>query len=369
MSKIKIALVHDFLNQMGGAEKVVWEFHQLFLDAPLFTSIYDQQKMPVYFKEIDIKTSFMQKLPWVFKLFRFYFWIYPFAFRRFALSQYDVILSGSTAFAKSIKKPKNALHIHYCNTPPRFLWMFEHYMQREKLPKVIKILVKLLTLPLRFLDFRAAQNVDYFIANTKNVADRIKKIYKRDSVIIYPPVETHKFRLADDVGDYYLIVSRLNTYKRIDLAVKAFNQLGYPLVIIGEGPDRKALEKLAKPNVKFLGRRSDEETVKYFARCRAFIFPGEEDYGITPVEAMAGGRPVVAYARGGALETVVDGKTGVYFYQQTESSLVEAVKKLSSLQLDPKQIRAHAQKFDSAAFKNKIKEFIDHIYQERIADT
>ena len=364
---MKLALVHDFLNQMGGAEKVVWEFHQMFPAAPLFTSVFDKQKMPPYFKEINIKTSFMQKLPYVFKLFRFYFLFYPLAFRRFDLSKFDCILSGSTAFAKSIKKPKGSVHIHYCNTPPRFLWMFEHYMQREKLPAILKILVKFITLPLRLWDLKNAKEVDYFIANTKNVAERIKKIYKRDSVIIYPPVDTTKFQPADSIGDYYLVVSRLNTYKRIDLAVKAFNKLKLPLLIIGEGPDRENLEKLALPNVKFLGRLSDTETQRYFARCQAFIFPGEEDFGITPVEAMACSRPVVAYAKGGALETVVDGKTGVYFYQQTPEALEQAVLKLNNMQFDHKLIREHAQKFNINAFRAKMKELVAKAYQERTA--
>jgi len=365
MTEMKIALAHDYLNQMGGAERVVLEFHEIFGDAPLFTSIYDKSVMPEEFAAMDIRTSFMQKLPLVFKYFKLYLLLYPLAFRGFNLSAFDVVLSSTTAFAKGVRKRRGALHFCYCNTPARFIWMFEHYMQRERYPAFFKTLLKMLTIPLRWWDRSAARDVDFFIANSKNVAERIKKIYKRDSVIIYPPVDTQKYLPIETIEPYYLVVSRLNTYKRIDIVIKAFNELGLPLKIIGEGPDRGNLEKLAKANIEFLGRLSDQEIQKYFAGCRAFVFPGEEDFGITPLEAMSCGRPVLAYAKGGALETVVDGKTGVLFHEQTKEAIIQAVKKLAGLNLDRAQIRAQAEKFDVSVFRAQLKEFIEDKCQKK----
>ncbi|MBU0580839.1 MAG: glycosyltransferase [Candidatus Margulisbacteria bacterium] len=362
---MKIALVHDYLNQMGGAEKVVLEFHDIYGDAPLYTSIYDKQKMPAEFVKLDIRTSFMQKLPWVFKYFKLYLLVYPFAFRSFNLSAFDVVLSSTTAFAKGVRKRKDAKHFCYCNTPARFIWMFEHYTQRERYPAFLKALLRMITIPLCWWDLRAARDVDFFIANSKNVADRIKKIYKRDSVIIYPPVDTKKYLPIKDVKPYFLVVSRLNTYKRIDIVIEAFNELGISLKIIGDGPDRLNLEKLAKDNIEFLGRLGDKEIPQYFAGCQAFILPGEEDFGITPLEAMSCGRPVLAYGKGGALETVVDGKTGVMFHEQSKEAIIHAVKKLAGLNLDGAQIRAQAEKFDVTVFRAKIKEFLENKCQKK----
>lgn len=361
---MKIAIVHDYLNQFGGAERVVSALHELYPDAPIYTSIYDEKRMPDNFRKMDIRTSFMQKFPFIFKFFKYYFLFYPLAFESFDLSEYDVILSSSSAFAKGVKKKKGQLHICYCYNPMRFVWRYDDYVKREGYPAFIKNILPVILGPVKRWDIETAREVDYFIAISKTIADRIKKTYGRESDIIIPPVECSLFRPSSQAQDYFLVLSRLNAYKRIDLAVKAFNKLDLALRIIGDGPDKKSLERMANPNILFLGRVSDEELAGNLAECRALIFPGEEDFGIVPVEAMASGRPVIAYRAGGAKETVLDGETGIFFDKQDVDSLVNAVKRFQFMTFDKKKIREWAEGFDKEVFKNKMREFINTKFEK-----
>jgi glycosyltransferase involved in cell wall biosynthesis len=356
---MKIAIVHDYLNQFGGAERVVAALHEIWPNTPIYTSIYDRRALPDVFRKMDIRVSFMQKFPFVFKLFKYYLWFYPLAFESFDLSEYDVILSSSSAFAKGVKKRENQLHICYCHTPMRFVWRYEDYVQKEAIHPVLKNILPIFLGPIKKWDLKTAKNIDFFIANSSNVAKRIKQTYDRESVIIYPPVETNIFRPSHQQSDYFLLLSRLNSYKRIDLVIEAFNKIDLPLKIIGDGPNRKYLESIAGNNIKFMGRMDDRQLVKYLARCRGLIFPGEEDFGIVPLEAMSAGRPVIAYGAGGALETVVEGQTGLFFETQTSRSLIKALDKFQFESFDQKKIRAHAKKFDKEIFKQKIKEFVE----------
>lgn len=357
---MKLALVHDYLNQAGGAERVVECLHEVFPSSPIFTSIYDRKRMPEIFRTMDIRTSFMQHLPFVMKQFKKYLPLYPSAFESFDLSAYDTILSSSSAWGKGIKKPKGAVHICYCHSPMRFVWMYEDYMEKEEYGALIRMILPPILKRLKKWDLKTTESVDHFIANSATTQKRIKLYYGRDSEVIHPPVDTSFFKPYNSkIEDCYLVVSRLNPYKHIDLAVEAFNELGLPLYVIGFGPDEKRLKRLAGPNIKFLGRLPDSEIVKHYSRCRAFILPGEEDFGLTPVEAQACGKPVIAYRAGGALESVVEGQTGVFFDKQEKESLIGAVRKFDGMSFDPARIRENALRFDKSNFKRKIKEFVD----------
>ncbi|MCX5751967.1 MAG: glycosyltransferase [Candidatus Saganbacteria bacterium] len=356
---MKLAIIHDFLSQMGGAERVVEEFHSIYPEAPIYTSVYNKEALPSSFQKMEIHTSYMQFLPFVSRFFKLYLPFYPSAIRSFKLNDFDVILSSSSAYAKGIRKPKGAKHFCYCHTPAKFLWMQELYFQREKLAPLAQMFLFPLLARQKQWDYKNSQQVDYFIANSRNVAGRIKRFYSKDSVVINPPVDASLIVPKDEEGGFFLVVSRLTTYKRVDLAVKAFNRLGLPLKIIGDGPDRKYLESIAKNNIEFLGFRSDQQVAGYYAACKALIFPGEEDFGIVPVEAMAAGRPVIAYGVGGATETVVPFKTGILFTNQTEESLIEAIGVFNKISFDKMTIRRHAEGFDRTVFKEKVRSYIN----------
>ncbi|OQA89886.1 MAG: GDP-mannose-dependent alpha-(1-6)-phosphatidylinositol monomannoside mannosyltransferase [Elusimicrobia bacterium ADurb.Bin231] len=363
---MKLAIVHDFLNQYGGAEKVIEAMHEVFPSAPIYTSIYNAESMPGVFRTMDIRTSFMQRLPFIKKHFKKYFLFYPLAFKCFDLSGYDVILSSSSAYAKGIKVPKNALHICYCYTPARFIWRYENYIEKERINIIGKSIISLLTSLLKKWDIGTSKSVDHFISTCNNVAQRIKDVYGRDSYIIYPPVETGKFYISETTGDYFLIVSRLNAYKRIDIAIEAFNELNLPLHVVGTGPQLEYLKNISGGNIKFLGKLDDEELSREYAECRAVIFPGEEDFGIVPLEANASGRPVIAFAAGGALETVKEGVGGTFFREQTVLSIMEAVKRFEQNEkiFASNTIRKNAILFDEQHFKRNLNKFVARKYFE-----
>ena len=358
---MKVALVHDYLNQMGGAERVVMAFHQLFPDAPLYTSIYDPERVDPAFKSMDIRTSFMQKLPLVTKHHQPYLPFYPFAMESLDLRDYDLVLSSSSAFGKGVITRPETMHICYCHTPMRWCWNYREYVEREQVGKVARSILPFLITGLRVWDQTSAMRVDHFIANSPVVAERIQKYYRRDAAVIPPPVEVGRFLFdpAAEPEDYFLIVSRLIPYKRIDLAIEACNRLQLPLVIIGGGRDLERLRKMAGPTIRFLGRLSDAEVLRYYAHCRALLFPGEEDFGITPLEAQASGRPVIAYGVGGALASVVDGMTGAFFHEPTVESLAAVLASFDERWYDPQTIRNHALEFDMPRFHRRVLQYIE----------
>lgn len=356
---MRVALVHDFLTQYGGAEKVLEAFHEIWPQAPIFTLFHDPKMMKGYFKDCNIKVSPIQNLPFGVKKYRWYLPFMPSAIERFNLSDFDLVISDCSAYSKGVLTKPGTMHISYLHTPTRYLWSdaYEYIDSLKGAEKVVsKFLAPILT-RLRIWDQIAAQRPDYLIANSGFIAQRIKHYYKRESHVIYPPVEISKFSIANKIQDYYLIISRFRPYKRVDLAIKAFNKLRMPLKIIGTGED-KLLKKIAGPNIEFLGFVSDKEKAKYLSHCKAFIHPQEEDFGITPIEAMASGRPVIAYKKGGATETVIDGLTGKFFKNQTAEDLAEAVLKLNLNEVKPQKIREHAQKFSKEQFKKDIKDFV-----------
>lgn len=356
----KIALVVSWLNQYGGAERVLEAVQSLYPDAPIFTSIYSPGAMPDTYRQWDIHSSFLARLPLPPKYQqRFYLPFYPRAFESLNLEGYQTILSITSAFAHGVRVPRGARHICYCLTPARFLWNYSDYVEREQIPAPARAFLPLLIPFLRDWDRRASTRVTQFIAISQTVRARISQHYGRDATIIHPPVDVERFQVSPPRGEFFLIVSRLVPYKRIDLAVQAFNQLGLPLVIAGDGRDRARLEALAKPNVKFLGRVSDAAQHDLFARCRAFIFPGEEDFGIAPLEANACGKPVIAYAAGGALETVVEGVTGEFFNAPSVASIAQTISTFEDGKFDPQTIRRHAEKFGVDVFKQKLQAVVE----------
>ncbi len=356
---MRVALVHDYLNQYGGAERVLEAFCEIWPEAPIFTLVYDKHRTGLAFEGRKIRTSFLQRLPLVRAHHRPFLMLMPLGVEQFDLSKYDLVISDSASYAKGVITRPNTLHICYCHTPTRYVWDDSHkYVEEFNYPGVIKKVIPPFLNYLRLWDEAAAARPDLYLANSKFVAARIKKYYNRPAQVIYPPVKTDKFYLADKPDNYFLLLSRFLPYKKVDLAIAAFNQLGWSLKIIGDGPDKNRLKKLAGSNIEFLGLVADSRLPEYYARCQAFIFPQEEDFGIAAVEAMAAGRPVIAYRGGGALEMVVEGETGLFFNEQTVESLVATLKKFRASDFSAGRIRQHALRFDKEVFKNKIKEFI-----------
>lgn len=357
---MKIALVHDHLVQYGGAERVLKVLQELYPGAPVFTLIYDQRAMGNDFVQKDIRSSFLQSFPGVPRFYQWYLPLMPAAIEHHNLSEYDVVISSASAFAKGVITGPRTLHICYCHTPTRYLWTDSHsYVRDLHLNRLFRKLIPLYLTHLRKWDRLTADRVDHFVANSHNVADRITKYYRRESEVIYPPVETSQFALAEHTNHYYLAGGRLVAYKRFDIVVEAFNKLGIPLKIFGTGPEEKKLRKLARPHIEFVGKVSDARRAELYAHCLAFINPQEEDFGITVVEAMASGRPVIAYPAGGALETVVAGVTGEFFDEQTWESLGDTVIRFKPDQYDPVAIRQHAEQFSVETFKKRFADFVE----------
>lgn len=361
---MRVALVHDYLNQYGGAERVLEAFCQLWPKAPIYTLLYDKRRTGLVFEERKIYTSFLQKVPLVKSHHRPFLMLMPLAIEQFDFSQYDLVLSDSSSYAKGIITHPGTLHICYCHTPIRYAWDDSHrYIEEFGYPRLIKKFIPFFMNYIRLWDQQAAARVDYFIANSHFVAQRIRKYYNREATVIYPPVKTNLFYLGSGQGTYFLMVGRFLSYKRFDLAIEAFNQLGWPLKIIGDGPERKKLQRQAKSNIEFIGLVSDQRLRELYAGCRALIFPQEEDFGLIIGEAMATGRPVIAYRAGGALEIVKEGETGLFFDEQTPNCLIETLRKFNPADFNPQIIRQQALQFDQELFKQKIREFIKGLVQ------
>lgn len=362
---MKVAIVHDWLTIYGGSESIVRILHDMFPEAPIYTTVYDKKNMPADFTQMDIRPSFLQRYPFAKKKYTMYLPFMPRAFESFDLSEYDLVISSNTSCSKGVLTGARTLHICYCNTPMRYGWDFYHEYIREK-GVLGKFLISCMMKKIRLWDRLSADRVDRFIANSHNVARRIRKHYGRRSHVIYPPVRTQMFTISDRKAseEYYLAVSRLVPYKRIDLLVDAFSVLGLPLKIIGDGSEMKELKKKASSNVQFLGRLEDDMVLKYMQGAKAFLFPGEEDFGITPIEAQACGVPVIAYGRGGALETVVNRKTGLFFMEQTKESVMEAVKSFENMTFQREVIADHAEKFSEERFRKELKDYILEEYRK-----
>jgi len=363
---MKVAIVHDALMETGGAERVVEILHEVFPDAPIYTSVFHPTSTFHTFRSMNIRPSPLQRIVRNRTIYRACFPLWPIVFEQFDLSPYELIISSCALWAKGVITKPETCHICFCYTPPRLAWRYHESVAYEDFNPLIRLLLAIWTKSYRQWDLAASSRVDYFIADSFNAARRIFKYYRRISTVIHPPVNASRYLISDEPGNHFLIVSRLNPYKRIDIAVQAFNQLGLRLKIVGTGPDEPRLRKIAKPNIEFMGRVSDQLLSELYARCQALILPGEEDYGITPLEAQASGRPVIAYGAGGALETVVEGTTGIFFHEQTPEALIEALKSFDAKQFDPIVIRRHALNFDKDAFKQEVSRFVQEKYKEHI---
>jgi len=362
---LRLALVHDWLNQVGGAEDVLTELVGMYPRASIYTSIYWRDHMPAAWKAWDIRPLWMDRLPAIYRHHQPYLPLYPLAFGGLRLADVDVVLSNKSGFCHGVRVAPGALHICYCLAPTRYVWQYDAYAARERFGGMVRGMLRPLLNALKRWDYAAAQRVDHFIAISSEVQARIRRFYDRDSTLIYPPVETARFTPSDQVDDYYLIVSRLIPYKRVDLAVAACTRLGLPLIVAGTGRDRAKLEAIAGPTVRFVGYVSDAELPDLMARCRAFIFPGLEDFGIAPVQAQAAGRPVIAFRGGGALDTVIAGVTGEFFDAQTVESLCAVLQTFDAARYMPAAIRAHALTFDASRFRRELSAFIDQAIATR----
>ncbi len=364
LSEAKIALVFDWMTNQGGAEKVNHVLHEMFPEAPIFTSIYNSKKLKG-FEKAKIHTSFIQNLPLAKRKHQIYLGMMPYAYELFDLSEFDIVISSSHACAKGVITKPETMHICYCHTPMRYAWDNWHsYINEYKMNPILKSFGKKRIHKLRIWDRLSAERVDHFIANSNTTKKRISKYYRKDSHVIYPMIKASDYKIAKETKPYYLAVGRLTPYKKFDLTIEAFNKLGLPLKIVGTGVSKKELKQKAKDNIEFLGFVSDAELHKLYSECEALIFPQIEDFGITPLEAMASGRPVIAYKKGGALDTIVENETGVFFKEQNTKSLTEAVQRFQGKKFDPQKIREHARKFDKKKFQRQMMEYIKNKWRE-----
>ena len=367
LSSLRVAIVHYWFVARAGGERVVEALAEIFPQADIFSLVVDPEILAPELQKRTIHGSFLQRIPGARKFHRHLFFLYPLALEQFDLSSYDLVISSESGSAKGVITSTKTCHVCYCHSPMRYIWdMYPAY--RRAMKPLTKAVFTLASHYMRLWDYTSAARVDYFVANSRFIASRIRKCYGRESVVIHPPVDTGDGSELASPGDTYLAVGRMVDYKRFDLAVEVCTRLKRQLIVIGEGPEYKSLKRIAGPTIRFLGKVSDAELRENLAKCRALLFPGEEDFGIVPVEAQSLGRPVIAYASGGALETVrgvahgatkVGDATGVFFTEQSVASLEEAILKYESMQsqFDPQVIREHALQFDREIFKGKIQDF------------
>lgn len=362
---MKIAIVHDWIIDIGGAENCLKEIFSLYNFSDIYTLVFKEESINKLNIPIErVRSSFIQKLPKAKTKYRNYLPFFPLAIEQFDLSKYDLIISSSHAVAKGVITNSNQIHVCYCHTPIRYAWdLYHQYLKEANLDKGIKgFLAKIILHYIRIWDYTTANRVDYFIANSKYTAKRIKRVYQRDATVIYPPVDVDNFELYTKKEDFYLTASRMVPYKKIDIIVEAFSQMpDKKLIVIGEGPDFEKIKSKAGKNVELLGYQPFNVLKDYMQRAKAFVFAAEEDFGIIPVEAQACGTPVIAFGKGGVLETVEENKTGIFFNEQTPESLVDAVKRfeLNQDKFDCREIRKNAERFNRERFKREFREFVD----------
>jgi glycosyltransferase involved in cell wall biosynthesis len=360
LSSLRVAIVHDWFYTRGGSERVVEALAEIFPQADLFTLFARPESMSPQLRSRKLTTSWLQSIPFIHRFHRQTLLLHPIALEQFDLSSYDLVISSSSSSVKGVITSPNTVHVCYCHSPMRYIWdMYPAYLR--DMPIIDRIFFALTAHKIRLWDYASAGRVDHFICNSHYVASRIRKFYRREAEVIYPPVEVQSVQLDDRQDDFYLAVGRLVHYKRFDLAIEACNQLKRRLKIIGTGPGLRRLKRIAGPNVEFLGFVSDVQKKEMLSRCRALLFPGEEDFGIVPLEAQACGRPVIAFGGGGALETVIgmednSSPTGVFFYESTPQSLAGAIQRFEECSncFEPETIREHALKFDASVFRKRI---------------
>lgn len=360
LSKLKVAIVCDWLVNVGGAERVVLALHEMFPDAPIYTSQYDPKKIN-WFKDADVRTTWLQKLP---KFLRKFLPVFrAWTFSHLDLNDYDLVISSSGAEAKGVKTGPNTIHICYCHSPTHYYWVrFDEYLAQPGfglLNPLAKIGLKLLVGPMRRWDFKAAQRPNYLIANSSYTQKNIKKFYKRDSEVIHPPVDIDRFKVKNTHHrSGFVITGRQTPYKRIDLVVEACKELNVPLVVIGNGPDHNKLVKAAGPKTTFLTNANDQDVANHLNSAEAFIFPNADDFGISAVEALASGTPVIAYKDGGSKDYIIEKKNGLFFDKQNVASLINAIETSLTIKFNNDFIKQSAEKFSDIQFKNNVKEFI-----------
>jgi glycosyltransferase involved in cell wall biosynthesis len=367
-TRLKVALVYDRVNKWGGAERVLLALHEIFPDAPLYTSVYDPKCAPWAKVFPKVHASFLQKIPFIKSLHELFGWLMPIAFESFSFDDYDLVISVTSEAAKGIITNKQTLHICYCLTPTRYLWSSHNYYFKNP-PVYFKIFPFFWTISRPFVaylkswEMKAAKRPDKIIAISTEVRNRIKKYYNRDAEIIFPPVEMHNVKHKFNGNrSYYLIVNRLVPYKKVDLAVSSFNKLRLPLIVVGTGSEKNKLARIAKHNVRFVGQVSENELIRYYQGAKALVMPQEEDFGIVAVEAQSFGVPVIAYKKGGALDTVIEGKTGIFFKKQTVKSLMQAVKKFDKMSFSERILKVNAKRFSKEVFKKQLQRSLIRSY-------
>jgi glycosyltransferase involved in cell wall biosynthesis len=357
---LRVALVHDWLTGMRGGEKCLEVLCELYPNAPIYTLLHAKGTMSPLIESKEIHTSFVQHFPRVEQKYRVYLPVFPFAIESFDFSQYDLIISTSHCVAKGAIPRNDALHICYCFTPMRYVYeMYDEYFGKGQAGTLTRAAMRVIAPPLRRWDKKTANRVHHYVAISEHIRKRIQRHYHHEAEVIFPPVDTERFQLSTKNDGYHLIVSALVPYKRVDLAIHAFNKSGARLIVVGKGPDEVKLRRIANSTIEFVGWKRDNELAQLYAGCTALVFPGEEDFGIVPLEAMACGKPVIAFGKGGVLETVQEGISGIFFPEQTIEALENAIAKAASIRFDGQKIRRRALHFSRNIYKEKMKKFIE----------
>lgn len=356
---MKVAIVHDYLNQYGGAERVLEQISAVYPQADIKTAIHDPDRMPASYRALSIEATWLNRLPRVNRYHRLFLPVYPRAFESIDLSGYDLVVTSSSGFAHGVIVKPDTVNVCYCHSPPRFLWDYENYVAREEISPLRQALLRPMVPRLRKWDRMSADRTDAWITTSELVKERVELNYGKTSTIIPPSVDVSRFEVGQGPGQHYLMLMRMVGWKRPDIVVEACTRRNLPLVVAGDGRSLEGLRKIAGPTVRFVGRVNDEQMRPLYRDSKALILPSEEDFGITPLEAMASGRPVIAFGKGGVLDTVIPGVTGVFFEQQTEASILGAIDVFERTQFDAAAIRRHADRFDNMIFRDRLKTFVD----------